>query len=80
MEGKSEEYVSEKFFVERINLGFVPFVKKYLQKSNLLMQALLVLENAAGHPPNLEDDLLEAFKFMKVLYLPPNTVPIVQPR
>lgn len=43
------------------------------------MQALLVLDNAPAHPPNLEDDILEEFKFIKVLYLPPNTTPILQP-
>ncbi|XP_035204883.1 tigger transposable element-derived protein 1-like [Stegodyphus dumicola] len=43
------------------------------------MQALLFLDNAPTHPPNLEDDLLEEFKFIKVPYLPPNTTPILQP-
>ncbi|UYV77858.1 hypothetical protein LAZ67_15002604 [Cordylochernes scorpioides] len=32
-----------------------------------------------AHPPNLEDDILEELKFIKVLYLPPNTTPILQP-
>ncbi|XP_015435170.1 PREDICTED: tigger transposable element-derived protein 1-like [Dufourea novaeangliae] len=72
-------WVTRKFFVEWINLVFGPSVKKYLQKNNLPMQALLVLDNAPAHPPNLEDDLLEEFKFINVLYLPPNTTPILQP-
>jgi hypothetical protein len=72
-------WVTRKFFVEWINLVFGPSVKKYLQENNLPMQALLVLDNAPAHPPNLEDDLLEEFKFIKVLYLPPNTTPILQP-
>lgn len=71
-------WVTRKFFVEWINLVFGPSVKKYLQENNLPMQALLVLDNAPAHPPNLEDDLLEEFKFIKVLYLPPNTTPILQ--
>lgn len=31
-------------------------VEKYLPENNLLMQALLVLDNARTHPPNLEDN------------------------
>ncbi|XP_015437248.1 PREDICTED: tigger transposable element-derived protein 1-like [Dufourea novaeangliae] len=72
-------WVTRKFFVEWINLVFGPSVKKYLQENNLPMQALLVLDNVPAHPPNLEDDLLEEFKFINVLYLPPNTTPILQP-
>ncbi|KAM5158227.1 tigger transposable element-derived protein 1-like [Mantella aurantiaca] len=72
-------WVTRQFFVEWANLVFGPSVKKYLQENNLPMQALLVLDNAPAHPPNLEDDILEEFKFIKVLYLPPNTTPILQP-
>ncbi|GBM84642.1 Tigger transposable element-derived protein 1 [Araneus ventricosus] len=72
-------WVTRQFFVQWVNLVFGPSVKKYLQENNLPMQALLVLDNASAHPPNLEDDILEEFKFIKVLYLPPNTTPILQP-
>lgn len=72
-------WVTRKFFVEWVNLVFGPSVKKYLQEKNLPVQALLILDNAPAHPPNLEDDILEEFKFIKVLYLPPNTTPILQP-
>ncbi|XP_035226057.1 tigger transposable element-derived protein 1-like [Stegodyphus dumicola] len=71
-------WVTRKFFAEWINLVFGPSVKKYPQKNNLPMQALLFLDNAPTHPPNLEDDLLQEFKFIKVPYLPPNTTPILQ--
>ncbi|XP_064100870.1 tigger transposable element-derived protein 1-like [Macrobrachium nipponense] len=43
------------------------------------MKALLILDNAPAHPPGLEDDILEEFQFIKVLYLPPNTTSILQP-
>ncbi|GIY54166.1 hypothetical protein CDAR_446231 [Caerostris darwini] len=72
-------WVTRKFFVEWVNLVFGPTVKKYLQENNLPVQALLILNNAPAHPPNLEDDILEELKFIKVLYLPPNTTPILQP-
>ncbi|UYV77666.1 hypothetical protein LAZ67_15001851 [Cordylochernes scorpioides] len=72
-------WVTRKFFVEWVNLVFGPTVKKYLQENNLPVQALLILDNAPAHPPNLEDDILEELKFIKVLYLPPNTTHILQP-
>ncbi|GFR21934.1 tigger transposable element-derived protein 1 [Trichonephila clavata] len=72
-------WVTRKFFVEWVNLVFGPSVKKYLQEKNLPWQALLILDNAPAHPPNLEDNILEEFKFIKVLYLSPNTTPILQP-
>ncbi|UYV76007.1 hypothetical protein LAZ67_13002113 [Cordylochernes scorpioides] len=72
-------WVTRKFFVEWVNLVFGPTVKKYLQENNLPVQALLILDNAPAHPPNLEDDILEKLKFIKVLNLPPNTTPILQP-
>ncbi|GIY36369.1 hypothetical protein CDAR_210121 [Caerostris darwini] len=72
-------WVTRKFFVEWVNLVFGPTVKKYLQENNLPVQALLILDNAPAHPPNLEDDILEELKFIKVLYLSPNTTPILQP-
>lgn len=37
-----------------------------------------MLDNAPGHTPNLYDEILEHFKFIKVFYLPPNTEPLLQ--
>uniref|UniRef100_A0A8C8VHY4 HTH CENPB-type domain-containing protein n=1 Tax=Pelusios castaneus TaxID=367368 RepID=A0A8C8VHY4_9SAUR len=72
-------WVTRQFFVEWVNLVFGPDVKNYLQENNLPLQALLILDNVPAHPPNLEEDILEEFKFIKVLYIPPNTTPILQP-
>ncbi|XP_061746133.1 tigger transposable element-derived protein 1-like [Nerophis ophidion] len=72
-------WVTKQFFVEWLNLVFGPDVKKYLQENNLPLQALLVLDNAPAHLPNLEDDILEEFKFIKIIYLPVNVTPILQP-
>ncbi|XP_066108720.1 tigger transposable element-derived protein 1-like [Saccopteryx bilineata] len=69
----------QQFFIEWVNLIFGPAVKKYLQENKLPMKALLILENAPAHPPGFEDDILYEFKFVKVLYLPPNTTSILQP-
>lgn len=53
-------------------------IKKYLEENNIPLQALLVLDNASAHLPNLENDILEAFEFINLLYLPPNNTPILQ--
>ncbi|GBM25870.1 Tigger transposable element-derived protein 1 [Araneus ventricosus] len=63
-----------------LNYGFEINLHFYKMKTTYpCKQALLVLDNAPAHPPNLEDDILEEFKFIKVLYLPPNTTPVLQP-
>lgn len=65
--------------MEWVNLVFGPDIKKYLKENNLTLQAFLILDNAPAHSPNLEDDILEEFKFINVLYLPHSTTPILQP-
>lgn len=61
------ESKSKQLLVLCVNLVFGPDVKKYHQKNNLSLQVLLVLDNTPDHPPNLENDILEGFKFIKVL-------------
>lgn len=75
----TKAWVTRLFFVEWVNQVFGPAVKKYLEDNNLPLKCLLILDNAPAHPPGLEDDILDEFKFIKVLYLPPNTTPILQP-
>ncbi|KAK4324021.1 hypothetical protein Pmani_005333 [Petrolisthes manimaculis] len=75
----TKAWVTRQFFVDWVNLAFGPQVKKYLQENNLPLRALLVLDNAPGHPPNLEDNINAEFKFINVLYLPPNTTHLLQP-
>ena len=72
-------WVTRLFFTEWINLVFGPTVKKYFLENNLPLKALLVLDNTPAHPPNLEKDILGEFSFIQILYLPPNTTPILQP-
>ena len=72
-------WVTRLFFIEWVNQVFGPVVKKYLQEHTLPLKCMLCLDNAPAHPPGLEDDILDEFKFIKVLYLPPNTTPILQP-
>uniref|UniRef100_A0A3P9B687 HTH CENPB-type domain-containing protein n=1 Tax=Maylandia zebra TaxID=106582 RepID=A0A3P9B687_9CICH len=72
-------WVTRQFFVEWVNLVFGPAVKKFLEENELPMKCLLIIDNAPAHPSGLEDDILEEFSFIKVLFLPPNTTPLLQP-
>jgi hypothetical protein len=40
---------------------------------------MLLLDNAPGHPPGLEEDLEAEFNFIKIKFLPVNTTSILQP-
>ncbi|GBN69706.1 hypothetical protein AVEN_136801-1 [Araneus ventricosus] len=46
---------------------------------NLSFHALPIMYNTPTHPPDLKDDLLEEFQFIKIPLLPPNTTPLLQP-
>lgn len=54
---------------------FCPEVKAYLQKKNLSHKALLLMDNAPGHPANLS----EICEHVQVEYLPKNTTSLIQP-
>ncbi|XP_014775483.1 tigger transposable element-derived protein 1-like [Octopus bimaculoides] len=71
--------VTRQFFTEMVNLVFRAAVKMYLLEKDLLLKALLILDNAAAHPPNLKDIILDEFKLIKVLYFSRNTTPILKP-
>ncbi|XP_068245155.1 tigger transposable element-derived protein 1-like [Palaemon carinicauda] len=75
----SKVWVTRQFFIEWMNLAFGPAVKKCLTENGLPLKCLLLLDNAPGHPPGLEDDILDEYNFIKVLYLPANTTSILQP-
>ncbi|XP_063293602.1 tigger transposable element-derived protein 1-like [Pelobates fuscus] len=72
-------WVTRLLFVKWVNEVFGPAVKKYLVDNNLTLKAMLLMGNAPAHPPGLEEDLLEDFNFIKVMFLPPNTTPLLQP-
>ncbi|CAH2221858.1 tigger transposable element-derived 1-like [Pelobates cultripes] len=66
-------------FVEWVNECFGPSVKQYLLDKGHPLKGYLAMDNAPAHPPDIEDDLLEEFRFIKVMFLPPNTMPFIQP-
>ncbi|XP_028648887.1 tigger transposable element-derived protein 1-like [Erpetoichthys calabaricus] len=75
----SKAWVTRQFFVEWVTEVFAPAVKEYLEKNNLPLKCLLLLDNAPAHPPNIDEYLEEEFDFIQVRYLPPNTTPLLQP-
>ncbi|XP_067947153.1 tigger transposable element-derived protein 1-like [Watersipora subatra] len=54
---------------------FIPEVKLYCRDNRIPFKILLVLDNALGHPPHLDD----FHPHVKVVYLPPNTTSLLQP-
>ena len=71
--------VTRQLFTMWFNLVFGPTVKKYLCENNPPLKAFLVLDNTLTHQPNLEEDIVEEFKFIRTLYHSPNTTHILQP-
>ena len=68
-------WVTLKVFQDWFDHHFIPEVKLYCQRSDIPFKILLVLDNAPGHPPDLD----ESNPDVKVVYLPPNTTSILQP-
>ncbi|KFD47790.1 hypothetical protein M513_11340 [Trichuris suis] len=54
---------------------FVPHVRTYCESKGIPFNILLLLDNAPGHPPFLD----ECHPNVKVVYLPPNTTSLIQP-
>ncbi|GBO27967.1 hypothetical protein AVEN_201140-1 [Araneus ventricosus] len=66
-------------FTDSIHEVFDPSVKYYFLQMNLPLHAMLIMDNPPAHPPDLQDDLTEEFKFIKTQFLSPNTTPLLQP-
>ncbi|XP_050697644.1 tigger transposable element-derived protein 1-like [Eriocheir sinensis] len=72
-------WTTRQFFTEWFVEVFAPAVKTYLIEKNLPLKALLLMDNALAHPPGVEEELGKGYKFMEVMFLPPNTTPLIQP-
>lgn len=68
-------WVTAKLFTDWFLNCFIPSVKQYLASKSLPFKALLLIDNAPGHP--------ETLKFcdpnIEVQFLPPNTTSLIQP-
>ncbi|XP_037768584.1 tigger transposable element-derived protein 1 [Chelonia mydas] len=67
--------VNKDIFEDWFNYHFVPSVRNYCSKNNLAFKALLILDNAPGHPTSLGD----MHPDIQVVFLPPNTTSLLQP-
>ncbi|XP_052751843.1 jerky protein homolog-like [Galleria mellonella] len=56
---------------------FVPEVRKWLKDHNFPQKALLLLDNAPGHPS--EEELTTEDKCITAMFLPPNCTALIQP-
>ena len=71
----NKAWVTQAIFQEWFYNQFIPEVEKYCRINSIPFKVLLVLDNASGHPPYLDD----FHPNVKVVYLPPNTTSIIQP-
>ncbi|GCC23957.1 hypothetical protein chiPu_0002355 [Chiloscyllium punctatum] len=58
-------WVTRQFFIEWIHEEFAPSVKAYLEEKKLSLKAVLVVDNAPAHPPDLEENLVGEYSFIK---------------
>lgn len=69
----SKAWVTRELFREWFLNCFVPEVENYLQKKNLEFKVLLLLDNAPGHPQDINHPNVQ------VCFLPSNTTSLLQP-
>lgn len=68
-------WVTALIFKDWFTSYFVPAVKHYYGVNNLPFKALLILDNAPGHPKSLQN----LYPEINVVFLPPNTACLTQP-
>ncbi|KAJ8934737.1 hypothetical protein NQ314_013219 [Rhamnusium bicolor] len=73
--GQRKAWVTQDIFSEWFHSEFVPDVRRKLKQLNLSPTALLILDNAPGHP----DELISDDNKISVMFLPANCTPILQP-
>lgn len=69
----SKAWITSSIFRDWFLNCFVPEVETYLKIKNIDFKVLLILDNAPGHPKDLNHPNVE------IVFLPPNTTSIIQP-
>lgn len=67
-QSNNKAWVTHILFVEWVNEVFGTAMTNYQLENN-----------AAAEPPSFENDLLDEFNFIKFKFLPPKTIPLIQP-
>lgn len=70
-------WMNQEIFADWFHNVFVPYVRKDLKSKNLPPNAILLLDNAKSHPT--VDQLSSDDGNITLLFLPPNTTPLLQP-
>uniref|UniRef100_A0A8C9VTT6 HTH CENPB-type domain-containing protein n=1 Tax=Scleropages formosus TaxID=113540 RepID=A0A8C9VTT6_SCLFO len=68
-------WVTQDVFMDYIRSYFSPFVEKYCRENNLPNKALLVIDNAPGHPAGT----IHYADNVEVVFLPQRTTSLLQP-
>ncbi|GFW90562.1 uncharacterized protein TNCV_566001 [Trichonephila clavipes] len=72
-------WITPDLFKEWLFKVCAPSIKDCLDTNDLPLKALLLLDNAPGHPKDLNGNLLTNFPWLTVQFLPPNTTLMIQP-
>ena len=72
-----KDWVKQQIFSEWYSKYFCHSVLQFCNQNNLPWKALLLLDNAPGHPRNLED--VKSELKVKIVFLPSNTTSLLQP-
>lgn len=72
-------WVTMSLFYDWVTEVFGPTVCDYLREKDLPLKVLLVMDNAAAHPPTLMEELSDEFSFIKVHFSLPNVMSLIQP-
>lgn len=67
-------WIDRELFKNWFDKDFVPSVRQHLVEKNLPKRALLILDNAPGHP----DELISDDGSITAMFLPPKSMPLIQ--
>jgi hypothetical protein len=70
-----KSWVTKQIFADYVRNYLSPFIAKYSAENNLTNKALLIIDNALGHPTSVVD----CGENIQVAFLPPNITSILQP-
>lgn len=70
-------WMTKDLFKKWFDECFVPEVRKWLKDHNFSQKALLLIDNAPGHPS--EEELTTEDKYITAMFLPPNCAALIQP-